>query len=243
MRTPCFRHPHRLLPARATVLTVALLTAALLFVLPLSAAGAVGLSGLRRQSDTPVPSPAAFSGILPLQASAAPENALLAPGLTGSVLRFTRPAEDALGAFLGAYAEAAVSAGLTVTREESPAYGLLLRLTDAQGLRALLLTEAEAEALVLVLETGMHLSPLPTQSPAPTAAPTAAPEHTSAPQGRWVWVEEEQDCPACVGGVCPVCHGTGSYRLYGEQVLCSPLCSACNGRGTYSTRRYVYLPD
>ena len=47
--------------------------------------------------------------------------------------------------------------------------------------------------------------------------------------GRWVyeWVEKEVDCPSCYGGSCPICHGTGTYRLYGQAVSCPRECTAC----------------
>ena len=60
--------------------------------------------------------------------------------------------------------------------------------------------------------------------------------------GHWEWRTVEKDCPSCVGGRCPVCNGTGVYRLYGEAVPCRIYCSSCNGLGTITQQEYVYVP-
>lgn len=60
--------------------------------------------------------------------------------------------------------------------------------------------------------------------------------------GHYEWRSVERDCPSCVGGVCSVCNGSGWYRLYGERVACSVLCSACRGLGVIVQREYVYVP-
>ncbi len=65
---------------------------------------------------------------------------------------------------------------------------------------------------------------------------------TSSSGGHWEWRTVEKDCPSCVGGRCPVCNGTGVYRLYGEAVPCRIFCSACNGLGTITQQEYVYVP-
>lgn len=60
--------------------------------------------------------------------------------------------------------------------------------------------------------------------------------------GHYEWRTVEVDCPSCVGGTCSVCNGSGWYRLYGERVACSVLCSACKGLGVIVQRQYVYVP-
>ena len=61
--------------------------------------------------------------------------------------------------------------------------------------------------------------------------------------GHWEWQTVEKDCPSCVGGRCPVCNGTGTYRLYGEAVPCDRDCSACDGKGTITQQEYVFVND
>lgn len=61
--------------------------------------------------------------------------------------------------------------------------------------------------------------------------------------GHWEWRTVERDCPSCSGGRCPVCDGTGTYRLYGESVPCDRYCSACDGQGTITQQEYVYVSD
>ena len=61
--------------------------------------------------------------------------------------------------------------------------------------------------------------------------------------GHWEWQTVERDCPSCVGGTCPICHGTGTYRLYGQEVSCPRDCTACDGRGTITQQEYVYVSD
>lgn len=70
---------------------------------------------------------------------------------------------------------------------------------------------------------------------------TASPQ---APQGsvRYEWRTVEVDCPSCVNGSCSICNGTGWYRLYGQRVACSVLCSACKGLGVIVQRQYVPVP-
>ena len=70
----------------------------------------------------------------------------------------------------------------------------------------------------------------------------APPSDPSSP-GHWEWRTVEKDCPSCVGGSCPVCHGTGTCRLYGEEVPCDRYCSACDGRGTIIQQEYVFVND
>lgn len=205
----------------------------------------IGLSGLRRQSDCLVPNPADYAGIEMLQPFSSEET--LADGFTGSQALFSLPeGEDAKAALRSAYLADAQDAGLTVEEiTEDAALGTVSLLTDPQGLRACLYWDVSG-GLLLVLETGMHLAPAAT--PTPTAAPTQAPAtpmptRTAGPAGHWVWQEVQVDCPSCVGGICPLCHGTGVYRLYGQQMDCDTGCSACDGRGYIIQINYVFVPD
>lgn len=59
--------------------------------------------------------------------------------------------------------------------------------------------------------------------------------------GEWRWVDVEVDCPSCVGGVCPICHGTGSISMYGVKVQCDKTCSSCGGKGTFTQRQYHFF--
>ncbi len=59
--------------------------------------------------------------------------------------------------------------------------------------------------------------------------------------GEWRWVDVEVDCPSCVGGVCPICNGTGHVSMYGVQVDCDKVCSSCGGKGTFTQRQYHFF--
>lgn len=97
-----------------------------------------------------------------------------------------------------------------------------------------------------------HVEPLPTPTPVPTATPVPAakpqpvitpePLMNDGPEGDWRWVEVEVDCPSCVGGNCPICHGMGYTSLYGQRVDCDKRCSACDGKGTFTQSQYHFFP-
>jgi len=54
----------------------------------------------------------------------------------------------------------------------------------------------------------------------------------------------DRPCPVCHGsGSCNLCSGTGVYRIYGESVDCDPVCSFCDGIGTYEAMEYYYVPN
>ena len=129
-------------------------------------------------------------------------------------------------------------------------------LTGPGGETAMLVPSFGGTVLLLVppgceLVPVSHATPEPTPVPTPSPVPTATPQKTKTPTvrtddswntGHWEWRTVEKDCPSCIGGVCSICHGTGTYRLYGEKVSCPTKCTSCNGKGTYTTQEYVHVP-
>jgi len=92
------------------------------------------------------------------------------------------------------------------------------------------------------------LLPTAEPTPAPTSTPAARP--TSGPVypgtavgsgGHWEYIEVQQDCFACVGGVCDLCDGTGTYRMYGSAISCSKTCETCGGLGYWFTTQAVWV--
>lgn len=69
--------------------------------------------------------------------------------------------------------------------------------------------------------------------------PTPAPVQPPGPGSNGHIEEVEIDCPFCVGGVCDLCHGTGTYHLYGQSRDCPRECSSCDGRGTITQKQWV----
>lgn len=54
----------------------------------------------------------------------------------------------------------------------------------------------------------------------------------------------ERTCPECHGsGSCSLCNGTGTFRLYGEEVDCDRVCSFCKGEKTYEVLEPYYDPN
>lgn len=124
-----------------------------------------------------------------------------------------------------------VEAGFSVRKTEVEGISAY-QVTDAVGQYALLFPKYQG-AVMLLMQSGMSW-----EAPAPSVRSSAG---GSAP--KYQWVEAEQDCPACVGGVCSLCKGTGWYRLYGEKVLCALQCQVCDGRGTYTIQKYLPATD
>ena len=60
--------------------------------------------------------------------------------------------------------------------------------------------------------------------------------------GHWEWQKVKVDCPSCVGGICPLCNGSGVYRMYGQSIPCERRCSVCDGLGYFYQDEYVYVP-
>ncbi len=54
----------------------------------------------------------------------------------------------------------------------------------------------------------------------------------------------ERPCPNCHGsGICSLCNGTGTYRMYGEEVNCDKVCAFCDGEKTYEAMEPYYDPN
>lgn len=137
----------------------------------------------------------------------------------------TSKAKDAVGIWL----LACIDAGFSVCKTEVEGYAAYEVTDVGSNLRAVLLPEY-AGAVMLLTQSGMNYPPaMPTPTPPPSDNGGSVQYH---------WVEIEQDCPACINGVCPLCHGTGQYHLYGETIPCSPYCETCGGRGTYTVQSY-----
>lgn len=82
-------------------------------------------------------------------------------------------------------------------------------------------------------DTGDAAASAPTLPPA-TSAPTPPPN--PAPNSNFYveYVYEDVTCFNCHGsGICPLCSGTGTYRMYGQSVPCDRKCSTCGGAGSY----------
>ncbi|HIQ62414.1 MAG: hypothetical protein UFE80_02475 [Christensenellales bacterium] len=120
-------------------------------------------------------------------------------------------------------------------------------LTDHTGAQGYLISGFDGHILLLV-PVGCEIEPLAlandeVQTAAPDTNVPAAQTQQETGGGHWEWQEVTVDCPACVGGVCSVCNGSGFYRLYGERVLCRIYCSSCDGLGTFTQRQYVFVSD
>ena len=111
------------------------------------------------------------------------------------------------------------------------------RAADREGQYALLFPNYSGAAMLMVQKGILYAPDAPTPTPAPTPQPTAT------PRGHWESVTVEVDCPACVSGVCPHCHGTGVFRLYGVATTCEKKCAQCDGFGTYTTSRMIFVYD
>ena len=162
-------------------------------------------------------------------------------------------------AFLDAYGALCAESGYTVEEDVFDGQYLCYRIAQGDRTGGMFVMDYEGKMLFLSLRE-MNYRPLPTPAPEPTDAPespldalrrlvdrkTAAPTgQPSSPEsgGRWEWQTQTVSCPECHGsGRCSLCHGTGTYRIYGQAVSCSAACSFCGGTGSYQTRQYVYIP-
>ncbi len=142
-------------------------------------------------------------------------------------------------------------------------HGWTYEATQVEGHDAYAFTGPNGETAILVPRFGKQLLllvpvgcqlvwPGPVEpTPEPTAIPTAEPASQpdwdvyvpdTSSSGSWEWQYNEVDCPECFGGRCPVCNGSGIYRNFGVSVDCDPDCAACDGKGTFMQRDYVYVP-
>lgn len=134
--------------------------------------------------------------------------------------------------FFTFYTAFAKSAGYRLEKETDAVTGeMLYYFWDDQERVVLLVPNSQGEML-LIVEKGVNFT-----SDAPIAlSPTAAP-------GKWVLQSVESDCPACIGGVCDLCNGSGVYRAYGTTTDCSRECKVCDGKGYTESLRHVFVPD
>lgn len=122
-------------------------------------------------------------------------------------------------------------------------------LTAYNGDEGMLISDFNNHVLAL-LPVGCAIEPLQLvkdeqQEQAAQIMPAPSAPQTEAGQSniRWEWIEVEADCPACVGGTCRECNGTGTYRLYGETIPCTRYCTICDGEGTYTRQEYIQIGD
>jgi len=128
-----------------------------------------------------------------------------------------------------------IEAGFRVRKTSVEGYTVYQAEDDQQ--QYAMLFPSYSGAMMLMVPKGMaYAFEKTTPAPQPPAAPEPVNYH-------WESVLVENDCPACVGGVCDLCKGTGVYRLYGTASECSPICTVCDGEGTYTTTKTVKVYD
>ncbi len=210
-------------------------------------ASAAGLSGLVSGAGA-LPDPADLLGVPAFLY----EEDVIDNGLTYAA--FTFPMPDDYEAFLIEYAAAARAAGYAVDKSR------ILKMEAhrvSSGAKAAYLIPDYRGALLFLVGITMDYAPLPTPTPTPcpTPKPTPIPDAPSAgsstgssaytPQtgGSSVqYIQVKQDCFACTGGVCSLCHGSGWYRNYGESVPCPIFCQTCDGLGHWYITQPVWVP-
>lgn len=179
-----------------------------------------------------------------LQTGATPydDNLRLMDGSYGAAYAYRMP--EVWESFLREYTELCKRAGYTVTKT------LQLRQTAWEitcgGKSAWLIPEYKG-CLLVVADKAIPFVPIPTPVPTPTPRPAAepapVPASTQVPRGHWDYITVQQDCFACVGGTCDLCHGSGWYRAYGVKVPCSIYCKTCDGIGWWTTQQMVWVSD
>lgn len=170
------------------------------------------------------------------------ENFRLDDGAYGVAYAYRMP--EAWDAFLREYTALCSDAGYVV--EQS----VQLRQTAWQvtggGKSAWLIPDYKG-CLLVVADKDIPFVPIPTPTPTATPRPTNTPGPTVAPtqvpKGHWEYVTVQQDCFACVNGVCDLCNGSGWYRAYGEKVPCKTYCTTCDGVGWWTTTKMVWVYD
>ncbi len=120
-------------------------------------------------------------------------------------------------------------------------------LTNDGGASAILVSDFEGRVLALV-PVGCDIVAVDEDKTATDSLPESTPyseasTHAESGGGHWEWQTRQVDCPSCVGGWCSICNGTGSYRLYGEEVPCCIYCKSCGGLGYIVQNEYVFVPD
>lgn len=206
-------------------------------------ASAAGLSGLVSSTGA-LPDPADLLGVPAFLY----EKDVIDNGLT--YVAFTFPMPDDYEAFLVQYAAAARTAGYAV--DESRILEMDAHRVSS-GAKAAYLIPDYRGALLFLVGTTMDYAPLPTPTPTPRPTPKPTPIPASSGTGSSVYtpqaggssvqyIQVKQDCFACTGGICSLCHGSGWYRNYGVKVPCSIYCETCGGLGYWYTRQPVWVP-
>ncbi len=201
------------------------------------ASGLAGLLGGAQLNDLPDPEVLLEGGATFYEGSFK-----LDDGVRGVAYVYPMPENWTL--FLMEYTVLCEEAGYTVEKGmqlSQPAWRV-----ESGGKSAWLIPEYRGSLLV-VADREIPFVPIPTPEPTATPRPTAVPKPTavptSIPSGHWEYIITQQDCFACVGGVCDLCGGSGWYRAYGETVPCSKLCQTCDGWGWWETTTSVWVFD
>ena len=206
-------------------------------LLAMECAFAGGLSGLRNVVELQeLPDP---EGLLRGGAVLHEVVFRLDDGLDGTAYSYPMP--DDWECFIQEYAALCEAAGYAVTLEMQlgqPAWRVEC------GGKAAWFIPAYRGSLLLVVDRAIPFVPIPTPVPTATPKPTPSPQRNPSGGGAGGHVEYvtvQQDCFACVGGVCSLCSGTGVYRMYGIEVDCSRICSTCDGTGWLITQSPVWV--
>ena len=212
-------------------------------LLAVECAFAGGLAGLRNAAELQeLPDPEML-----LRGGAVLHEAVfrLDGGLDG--VAYSYPMPDDWELFLQEYAVLCGAAGYAVTQETQlnlPAWRV-----ESGGKAAWLIPDYRG-SLLLVVDRGIPFAPIPTPEPTATPKPTPQPQWPpsggssgGSAGGHVEYVTVQQDCFACVGGVCDLCNGSGVYRMYGVAVDCSRTCGTCNGTGWLITQLPVWVFD
>lgn len=157
-------------------------------------------------------------------------------GFRGTAYAYPMPENWTL--FLVEYAALCEAAGYTLEKGVQlfqPAWKAASRGKQAW------LIPAYKGCLLVVVDMDIPFVSTPTPEAVITPRPAAAP--TAVPGGHVEYITTQQDCFACVGGVCGLCNGTGIYRAYGEKVACSVRCQTCDGLGWWESITPVWVYD
>lgn len=209
------------------------------------AGGLAGLSGGNALPELPDPEPLLTGGAVLYDVSFVLDDDTRATA-------YAYPMPESWDLFLREYASLCAAAGYTMeksTQLGQPAWQVV------SGGKSAWLIPAYRGGLLVVVDRAIPFAPIPT--PEPTVTPRLTPEPTKRPSGggsapagggstgggHVEYVTVQTDCFACVGGVCDLCHGTGTYRMYGTSVSCSPICQTCDGLGWWITQEPVWVSD
>lgn len=202
-------------------------------------AGASGLAGLSLNAGY-LPDPADLVGVKPVLYERDVQ-------LRGAVYTaYTFPMPEDFDGFVSNYTTQVQKQGYTVSEDMVSAQPAVKISAGAKD--AFLVPDYRGSLLFLV-HTGMEYAPLPTITPSsvPAVTNTSAPVKKDTPVvpsggGHWERIEVPVDCEACVGGVCDLCKGTGTYSMYGTTVSCERKCQSCDGTGYWIVHEMILVP-